>query len=53
MIGVNTNLGSMAALQSLRASNRSLETTENAISTGLRIANSKDNGAIWAVANKM
>ncbi|MEN9856145.1 MAG: hypothetical protein RLZZ157_1271 [Pseudomonadota bacterium] len=53
MIGVNTNRGSMVALQSLSASNRSLSTTQNAISTGLRVANSKDNGAIWAIANRM
>jgi flagellin len=50
---VNTNRGAMVALQSLNATNRDLFRTQNAISTGLKIATSKDNGAIWAIASKM
>jgi flagellin len=50
---VNTNKGAMVALQSLNATNRDLFRTQNAISTGLKVANAKDNGAIWAIANKM
>jgi flagellin len=50
---VNTNKGAMVALQSLNATNRVLFQTQNAISTGLKVANAKDNGAIWAIANKM
>jgi flagellin len=53
MISVNTNQGAMVALQSLNATNRDLAKTQNAISTGLKVANAKDNGAIWAIANKM
>ena len=53
MVSVNTNRGAMVALQSLTATNRSLAMTQNAISTGLKVASAKDNGAIWAIANKL
>jgi flagellin len=53
MISVNTNQGAMVALQTLNATNRDLETTQNRISTGLKVSSAKDNGAIWAIANKM
>ena len=53
MISVNTNQGAMVALQTLNATNRDLETTQNRISTGLKVASAKDNGAIWAIANNM
>ncbi len=53
MISVNTNMGAMVALQTLNATNRELETTQNRISTGLKVASAKDNGAIWAIANRM
>ena len=47
---VNTNVGALVALQNLNATNSELATTQNRINTGLRIANAKDNGAIWAIA---
>jgi flagellin len=53
MIGVNTNGGAMVALQTLNQTNREMGKTQNAISTGLKVASAKDNGAIWAIANKM
>jgi flagellin len=53
MVSVNTNQGAMVALQSLTSTNRDLFKTQNAISTGLKVATAKDNGAIWAIANKM
>jgi flagellin len=53
MIGVNTNGGAMVALQTLNQTNREMGKTQNAISTGLKVATAKDNGAIWAIANKM
>jgi flagellin len=53
MVSVNTNKGAMVALQSLNMTNRQLSSTQNAISTGLKVASVKDNGAIWAIANKM
>lgn len=53
MTSVNTNRGSMIALQNLNMTNRDLFRTQNAISTGLKVATAKDNGAIWTIANKM
>ena len=47
---INTNYGATVALQSLTATNNALQTTQNRISTGLKIATAKDNGAIWAIA---
>ena len=53
MLSVNTNQGAMVALQTLNKTNSELAKTQNAISTGLKVASAKDNGAIWAIANKM
>jgi flagellin len=53
MTSVNTNRGAMVALQTLNKTNRDLVVTQNAISTGLKVATAKDNGAIWAVATNM
>jgi flagellin len=53
MISINTNIGAMAAIQNLSSTNRDLQTTQNAIATGKKVASAKDNGAIWTIANKM
>lgn len=53
MISVNTNRGAMVALQSLAATNNELDVTQNRVSTGKKVSSAKDNGAVWAVANKM
>jgi flagellin len=50
MNSINTNVGAMVALQSLTATQTNLATTQNRVSTGLKIASAKDNGAIWAIA---
>lgn len=47
---VNTNSGALVALQSLNATSRDLQVSQNRINTGKRIDTSKDNGAIWAIA---
>ncbi len=47
---VNTNAGALVALQSLNATSSALQTTQNRISTGLKVASATDNGATWAVA---
>jgi len=47
---VNTNNGALVALQNLNATNAQLATTQTRINTGLKVANAKDNGAIWAIA---
>jgi flagellin len=43
----------MVALQTLNRTNSDLEKTQNAISTGLKVASAKDNGAVWAIGNKL
>lgn len=49
---VNTNVGAMIALQNLNATNVELAQTQNRINTGKKVASAKDNGAIWAIAQK-
>ena len=50
---VNTNAGALVALESLNATNSQLNTTQNRISTGLKVASATDNGATWAVAQNI
>ncbi|MEI7572784.1 MAG: flagellin [Phenylobacterium sp.] len=47
---INTNKSAMVALQNLNATSDKLGATQNKIGTGLRISTSKDNSAIWAIA---
>ena len=47
---VNTNYGAMLALQNLTATQTDLQKTQNVISTGMKVASPKDNGAVWAIA---
>ncbi len=47
---INTNVGAMVALQNLNATNIQLSQTQGRISTGLKVASAKDNGAVWAIA---
>ena len=48
---VNTNVGAQVALQSLNRTQSELATTQNRVSTGLKISSAKDNGAVFAVAS--
>jgi flagellin len=50
---VNTNTGAMIALQSLNSTNAQLQTAQNQINTGLKVATAKDDGATWAIAQNM
>ncbi|HEX5008346.1 MAG TPA: flagellin [Hyphomonadaceae bacterium] len=50
MLSVNTNYSAMVALQNLNATTSELEVVQNKISTGLKVANAKDNGAVFAIA---
>lgn len=50
---VNTNVGAMVALQYLSNTASSLQTTENAVSTGLKVATAKDDGSTFAIAQNM
>lgn len=47
---INTNNGAMVALQSLNRTNDALAVTQKRISTGYRVADAKDDGAAFAVA---
>jgi flagellin len=47
---INTNYGAMIALQNLNAINSELFTTQQRISTGLKVSSAKDNPAVWAIA---
>ena len=47
---INTNVGAMIALQNLNSTNNQLQTVQNVISTGLRVASAKDDGATYAIA---
>ncbi|MFL5332884.1 MAG: flagellin [Geminicoccaceae bacterium] len=50
---VNTNLGAMVALQSLNKTSDELSATQKRISTGYRVADAKDDGAAYAVAERV
>ena len=52
-LSVNTNVGALVALQNLNATNRQLDSTQNRIATGLKVAGAKDNGAVFAIAQNM
>ncbi|HEY7977730.1 MAG TPA: flagellin [Rhizomicrobium sp.] len=53
MLSVNTNTGAMVALQYLDKTKAQLETTQNAINSGLKVASAKDDGATYAIAQNM
>jgi flagellin len=53
MLSVNTNVGAMAALQSLNQTQVDLNATQSHINSGLKVANAKDNGAVYAIAQNM
>jgi flagellin len=50
---VNTNYGATIALQSLNGTTAALEATRKQISTGFRVADAKDDGAAYAVAQRV
>ncbi|RYF09975.1 MAG: flagellin [Deltaproteobacteria bacterium] len=50
---VNTNISAQVALQSLNTTNSQLQSTQKRISTGLRVADATDDGAAFAVAQKV
>jgi flagellin len=52
-LSVNTNAGAMMALQNLNKTNMDLTRVQNRINTGLEVAGAKDNGGIYAIAQRM
>ncbi|WP_292038737.1 MULTISPECIES: flagellin [unclassified Brevundimonas] len=47
---VHTNSSALIALQNLNNTNSKLSSTQNRISTGLKVQGAKDNAATWAIA---
>lgn len=50
---VNTNGGALIALRSLNLTSRRLESVQNEVSTGLKVSSSKDNAAVFNIAQKL
>ena len=50
---VNTNVGAMAALQSLASTNKSLSQVQSRINSGYNVASTKDDSAAYAIAQTL
>lgn len=50
MTSINTNVGALIALQNLSVTQTSLDTTENRISTGLKVTGPKDDASDFSIA---
>jgi flagellin len=50
---INTNAGAVVALQSLNKTNALLDMTQKRVSTGYRVADARDDGGAFAVAQKV
>ena len=48
-----TNASAMTALQTLNATNSSMDQVQNRISTGQRVSSAQDNAAYWSIATTM
>ena len=53
MNSVQTNIGAQVALQSLNNTNSQLQATQKRISTGFRVADATDDGAAFAIAQRV
>ena len=53
MTSILTNTSAMAAIQTLRSINTSMETTQSRVSSGLRVGTASDNAAYWSIATTM
>lgn len=53
MVSVITNRSALQALQAVNAAGQQLAATQNRVSTGLKIAGAKDDGAVYALAQGM
>lgn len=48
-----TNVGAMVALQTLNKTSKDLQTVQDRISTGMKVATAKDNSSYWAISTTM
>lgn len=53
MTSIMTNSAAMSALSTLRTINSAMETTQNRVATGYRVASAADNSAYWSIATTM
>lgn len=53
MSSLLTNSAAMTALQTLSATNKKMDMTQNRISTGYRVSTAADNAAYWSIATTM
>ena len=53
MTSILTNTAAMAALQTLRSIDMSMEKTQNRVSSGYRVETAADNAAYWSIATTM
>ena len=53
MTSILTNANSMAALQTLRSIDKNMATTQERISSGLKVGSAKDNAAYWSISTQM
>ena len=53
MASILTNAGSMAALETLRSISRDMSTTQDRISSGLKVGSASDNAAYWSISTTM
>ncbi|QJU57430.1 flagellin [Sphingomonas sp. AP4-R1] len=52
-LSINTNVGAMAALQNLTATNNALNVSQSHINTGLKVGSTKDDSAAYGIAQKL
>ena len=53
VMSINTNEGALLALQTLNKTNMALNVIQNRINTGMKVANAKDDGATFAIAQAL
>ncbi len=53
MSSILTNSSAMTALKVLQNTNKELESVQNRVSTGMRVAEASDNAAYWSIATTM
>jgi len=53
MSSIMTNSSSLVALQTLKTINKDMGKVQNEVSTGLKVANARDNSSSWSIASTM
>lgn len=53
MTSILTNIAAQSALATLRTINSQMQNTQEAVSSGLRVGEAKDNAAYWSIATTM